>query len=662
VDGDTSSRRLGCLDRRAQLALVEVGDGTHSTAWPVADELDPSDSGFRLGLHRLHEAVCCHFEGEVGVVPVDRGNDLRRRFDLRTLPSIQQVDETESYVVSPTLVQNQGDPRLERFPGPIQRTVEVARLVVELSGGEMGVCVGETRQRPKSLPYGRRGITGGLGPAPIDDIPHQLRLIEGRPEYDSNTHNWDGNCRRILIMATMNRLFAALLLLVAACTSSDAVTTTANAPLETEPLAPVTTAVGPKTEVEIRGCNSPPVTFSPLCEIFELLEDWYVDAPVDPELLAGIAVEGLNRYTTTETEDPPRTLFCAIPHRAFIPLCDALVSRVDAEQIPVGDAVEAAMAHMIDIGLDPFTYYLPPDQAGSLRLNGIVGGIGVLLDARDAAGSKCTRITEVCELEIVMVLEDNPGSRAGLLPGDVITAVDGVDVAEKGFTEIVTLISGDESGPVEITVRRAGSEASYTIERSELATPNVEFGVPVGGIGYLKIPDFEFDVPRLVSDSLDEILAQGPGTIVVDLRDNPGGYIDSVVAVAGLFIDGGMVMSSESPAGPYEYPATAGGPATSQRLMVLVNQGTASAAEVLAGALRDRRNAVVIGSDTFGKDAVQIPFDLRNGGEFYVAVARWSTPSGDTVAEGGLTPDVEVSWPSGATVEEIVRLALEASP
>jgi carboxyl-terminal processing protease len=462
-------------------------------------------------------------------------------------------------------------------------------------------------------------------------------------------------------MATMNRLFAALLLLVAACTSPSAVTTTANPPLETAPSAPVTTAADP-IEVEVRGCNSPPVTFSPLCEIFDLLEDWYVDAPVDPELLAQIAVEGLDRYTTTETEDPPRTLFCAIPHRAFVPLCDALVSRVDAEHIPIGDAVEAAMAHMIDISLDPFTYYLPPEQAGSLRLNGIVGGIGVLLDARDAAGSKCTRITEICELEVVMVLEDNPGSRAGLLPGDVITSVDGETVAGKGFTEVVALISGDESSPVEITVRREGAETSYTIERSELATPTVEFGVPFGGIGYLRIPDFEFDVPRLVADSLNEILAQGPGTIVVDLRDNPGGYIDSVVAVAGLFIDGGVVMSSESPAGPYDYPATAGGPATSQRLMVLVNQGTASAAEVLAGALRDRRNAVVIGSDTFGKDAVQIRFDLRNGGEFYVAVARWSTPSGDIVADGGLNPDVEISWPSGATVEEIVELALEATP
>ncbi len=458
----------------------------------------------------------------------------------------------------------------------------------------------------------------------------------------------------------MNRLLVVLLMFVPACAGPEAVTSTTRPPLETAPPAPLTTTTE-TTAVEVRGCNSPPVTFSPLCEIFELLEDWYVDAPVDAEMLAREAIEGLEGFTTTETDEPPRTLICAIPHRAFIPLCDALVSRVDSDHIPVGPAVEAAMAHMIDFGLDPFSYYLPPGQAGSLRLNGIVGGIGVLLDARDAAGSKCTRITEVCALEIVMVLEDNPASNAGLMPGDLITAVDGDPVAGKGFTEVVALISGDESGPVDITIEREGLESSYTLERAELEIPAVEFGVPRSGIGYIRIPDFEFDVPLLVADSIDDIVSGGAETIVVDLRDNPGGYIDAVVAVADLFIDGGIVMSSDSPSGSQDYPATAGGFATSQRLLVLVNQGTASSAEILAGALRDRRNAVVVGNDTFGKDAVQIPFTLRNGGEFYLAVARWSTPSGDTVAEGGLIPDIEVSWPSGATVEEIVELALEAT-
>jgi carboxyl-terminal processing protease len=183
----------------------------------------------------------------------------------------------------------------------------------------------------------------------------------------------------------------------------------------------------------------------------------------------------------------------------------------------------------------------------------------------------------------------------------------------------------------------------------------------VNGVGYIRIPDFEFDIPQLVQDSLAEITAESPGTIVVDLRDNPGGYVDAVIEVIDEFVEEGVVMVSDAPDEHFEYTARPGGEATGQRLVVLVNRGTASAAEVLAGALRDRRNAVIVGTNTFGKDAVQIPFTLRNGGEFYVAVARWSTPNGDTAGGDGLAPDREITWPTQATIEEIVEIALNAA-
>lgn len=463
-------------------------------------------------------------------------------------------------------------------------------------------------------------------------------------------------------MTPMSRLLAALALTVAACSTPAVVstTTTTGDPTTTSPRPrPATTAA--TLDIEIQDCDSPPVTFSPLCEIYELMETWYVDAPVDPVRLADLAVEGLADYGTDQTEEPPRTLFCAIPHEAFGRLCQALADRMVASHTPAGPAVEAAMSYMIDNGLDPFTYYLPPGQTGTVRLNGIVGGIGVVLDARDAVGSKCTRITDVCRLEIVVVLEDNPGHSAGLEKGDIITRVDGEPVAGRGFTAIVSEIAGDETGTVELVIERDGAEMSFSIARTELVTPTVEYGVPVGGVGYIRIPDFELDIPRLVTDSLTEIASESPRTLVVDLRDNPGGYVDSVIAVADEFIDGGVVMVSDAPSEHFEYEAEAGGTATEQRLVVLVNEGTASAAEVLAGALRDRRSAVVVGTNTFGKDAVQIPFTLRNGGEFYLAVARWTTPHGETAAQDGLTPDREVIWPASSTVEEIVEIALEAA-
>lgn len=462
-------------------------------------------------------------------------------------------------------------------------------------------------------------------------------------------------------MASVRRVFVAALVAVSACAGPQVVTTTTTPPQQTQPTRPpVTTTLAP-LEVEVQDCKTPPVTFSPLCEVYDLLQTWYVDAPLDPGELAEVATRGLRAFTTTQTEDPPRTLFCAIPDEAFVDFCHELVTQVAEAHVPVGLAVEAAMTHMIDLGLDPFTYYLPPDQAGTVRINGVVGGVGIVLDARDAAGSRCTQITSACPLEIAVVLEDNPGETAGLAVGDFITAVDGEPVEGKGFTAIVSLIAGDESGQVVLSVLRDDTEIDFDIERTELVIPTVEAAIPRADVGYVRIPDFEFDIPGLVAEVLTDITAERPATLVVDLRDNPGGYIDAIVEVADQFIDGGVVMISEGGDEHLEYEANPGGIAANQRLLVLINQGTASAAEILAGALRDRRDAVLIGSDTFGKDAVQIPFTLRNGGEFYVAVARWSTPDGDSAENGGLTPDRDVVWPAGATTEEIVDIALEAA-
>ena len=459
-------------------------------------------------------------------------------------------------------------------------------------------------------------------------------------------------------MGKVKRLIVAMLLL-SACTSSAAVTTTAPPSTTTPP--PPTAGSLPFLELQTQSCASPPITFSPLCEIFELLDTWYVDTPIDAELLAGVAVRGLRAFTTTETEEPPRTLFCAIPDAAFAPMCDELAEQVRERQVPIGLAVEAAMSYMVDVGLDPFTYYLSPDQTGSLRLNGIVGGVGVLLDARDAAGSKCTEVISPCRLEVVVVLEDNPAEEAGLEVGDVIVAVDSASVEGRGFTSIVSELAGDEAGEVTVTIEREGSPLQFVIERREITVPTVEYGLPFEDVGYLRIPDFEFDVPALVTDSLTEIADDDPSLLVVDLRDNPGGYVDALLQIADEFVDGGTVMVSESADETLDHTAEPGGLATGPELLVLVNRGTASAAEVLAGALRDRREAVVIGTNTFGKVAVQIPFTLRNGGEFFVAVARWSSPNGTTVGDGGLTPDLEVIWPEGATVHEIVEIALEAA-
>lgn len=450
-----------------------------------------------------------------------------------------------------------------------------------------------------------------------------------------------------------------MLVFILACTGTDTIATTTT--LERPPLTLGTTTTAPPLPVELQSCSAPPVTFSTLCETVELLDEWYVNRPVQFEELAAIALEAVVAFETDETEEPPRTLFCAIPDPSFEEMCHTLAERVDNENLPVGPAMESVVTSMIDIGLDPFTWYIPPELSKGLRSDGIIGGVGLLLDATDAAGSKCARIGPACPLKIVLVLEGNAGDEAGLMVGDIITSVDGENVDGKGFVNTATLIGGDETGVVELTIDRDGEMIDFSIERAAIQGPSLEVELPRPGVGYLRIPDFSASIPFVVRTAVDSLVANQVGTIVIDLRDNPGGLVNAVISVASEFISDGNIMATTGPDEEFDYPALGNARATSQRLIVLVNEGTASAAEILAGALNDRRNATVLGQNTFGKNAVQIPFELRNGGEFHVAIAHWTTPNGTSVVDGGLTPDRIVDFPAGLTIEELVDLALESA-
>ena len=465
----------------------------------------------------------------------------------------------------------------------------------------------------------------------------------------------------------MRFLVGATLLLLTACvgadqedagtvTDADTVGTTA-IPATTIPATPTTTPE--PIPVQIQDCATPQVWFSPLCQAYELAQEWHMDRPIDPDALAEAALHGLREFSTDVTEPAPRTLICAIPDPAFNPLCDELAERASLYSIPIEEAVEAAVTSMASTGLEQFSYYVPPELVGSYRSNGVVGGIGVLLDATDAAGSKCVRIAENCPLEIVFVLEDNPGSEAGLEPGDQIVEVDDEPVTGLGFVDTAIRLAGDESGVVEISVERDDTSIEFTIERAPLVVPTVEIDVPRPGIGYILIPDFEPDIPDLVHEALTDLMDEPIDRLVVDLRDNPGGFLDATLDVATEFMTGGVVVQTVGPGEDFAYEAGGDGLASEAEITVLVNEGTASAAEILATALRDRRGAMILGEPTFGKDAVQIAFDMNNGGEFNVAVARWLSPDGTSVAGTGVLPDRVIELPRSMATGKLADLAFE---
>jgi carboxyl-terminal processing protease len=412
-------------------------------------------------------------------------------------------------------------------------------------------------------------------------------------------------------------------------------------------------------ELEITGCATPPVTFSALCEVYQLLQEWHVDRPLDPSVLAGLATDAL---VGSDGSGPvPGFLQCSIPDPAFTQFCVTLGELGGASEPDRSALVDLAVTSMVDHALGPFTFYVPPDEVPHVRTDGVVGGIGVVLDSRDAVGSRCARLAPECPLEVVYVLAGAPADDAGILVGDVIIAIDGVTVEGEGFAAASRRLAGDETGQVSLTIDRSGQIIEVVMEREPVTGGVVEVALPRAGVGYLRIPDFSEPIPGLVHEGLTALVDHSPEILLVDLRDNGGGALDAVVGVASEFIADGTVVRLMAQGEERVEKATPGGLAVQPRLVVLVNRGTASAAEILAGALRDRRGATIVGEATFGKDAVQIPFDLRNGGRLHVVVARWSTPDGHTVAEAGLPPDIVLNLGADLTVEELTNVVLDAT-
>jgi carboxyl-terminal processing protease len=414
----------------------------------------------------------------------------------------------------------------------------------------------------------------------------------------------------------------------------------------------------PPLKYEVRSCDdTPPVAFALLCEAFDLIVENHVDQPLDVQELAVSARIGVTSAPDGTETEAPRVLVCALPEVAMEPVCAAIAERLRFGEISVEEAVEAAVRSMIELSLDPFTLYLPPALSGELREDGIIGGIGVLLDATDAAGSRCRFVGPSCPLRVVFVVEGGPGDAAGLEPGDVIETIGDESVEGKALLDVVAAIT--EGSTVRVGVRRDDEATMVTLMPGSVEFPTVDGRMISPGVGYLLIPDFGFDTAALVIEALVELRADGASTLVIDLRDNPGGLLLSVILVASQFVPDGEILSTTGPGDEVEsHEAFPGGIATGVRTIVLINGGSASAAEVLAGTLRDRARGVLVGSPSFGKNTVQIPFRLRNDGELRVTVARWLTPSGESVAPTGLAPDIAFDFPQNVSVEELVSLVL----
>jgi len=322
--------------------------------------------------------------------------------------------------------------------------------------------------------------------------------------------------------------------------------------------------------------------FVPFWQTWTLVHDQYVDQPVDNELLMRGAIKG-----------------------------------------------------MLEALGDPHTSYLDPEQYYRLNsaLQGDYEGIGAYVD------------TTANYLTIISPIPGSPAEKADLRTGDKIIAVDGKDMTGIDSELVRQRVIGPAGSQVTLTILRSGQDPfDVNITRASITIPSVDYRMLDNNIAYVQVLIFADNTKEQLRAALEDVLAKKPTGLVLDLRNNGGGYLQSGIDVASEFIDSGVIVYEEYGDGHLNtYEAKRGGLATDIPMVVLINQGTASASEIVAGAIQDTGRGKLIGVTSFGKGSVQLPTILKNQeGAVRITVAHWLTPNKRTINGVGLKPDVEI--------------------
>ncbi len=335
----------------------------------------------------------------------------------------------------------------------------------------------------------------------------------------------------------------------------------------------------------------------------------------------------------------PRPDVDEIDLAVFYEAWDFIEEVYDGEIPPTEEILQALIGGSIEALGDDFTRYIEPDVAARLRedMSGAVSGIGAFV-----------RENEDGFFEIISPIEGQPAELAGLLPGDLIIEVDGESVVGVSFDEVILLVRGEEGTAVDLTVARPGEQEAlaFTIVRARFEVPVVNFEMREDGLAYVQLVEFSRDASDHLEEALRELLAQNPTGLILDLRNNPGGFLDESVEIADLFLPDGVVLFERNVSGlDRTFSSDNGDLAEQIPMVVLINPGSASASEIVAGAIQDTNRGILIGLTSFGKGSVQTVRELSDGSELRVTIARWYTPANHSIDKEGVAPDIEVEFP-----------------
>ena len=320
---------------------------------------------------------------------------------------------------------------------------------------------------------------------------------------------------------------------------------------------------------------------------------------------------------------------------------------VDKTKVDPQKMFYGALKGMVSSVDDPYTFFLTPDENKQTKedLDGQFEGIGAQLGLKDN------------QIIIIAPLKNSPAEKAGVKAGDFINDVDGQSTKTWTLTQAVSKIRGKKGTKVTLTLERDGKEFTVTIIRDQITVSSVDLSYE-NGVAILKLNQFGDNTNAEWDKAVADIKAKWDRKeikgMVLDLRDNPGGFLDSAVYLASEFLpQGKLIVKQESTTtGNHDYYSERSGNLQDIPLSILINKGSASASEILAGSLRDYNRAKLIGEKSFGKGSVQEALDLKNGAGLHVTVAKWVLPNGDWINGKGITPDISIEnkVPEGNTL------------
>ncbi len=312
------------------------------------------------------------------------------------------------------------------------------------------------------------------------------------------------------------------------------------------------------------------------------------------------------------------------------------INKEYVDEINQSESMDSAINGLLQ-SLDPYSAYMSPEIFDEMQTetSGEFGGLGIEVSMESGV------------VKVISPIDDTPASKAGIKAGDYIVKIDDVQVQGKSLTEAVDLMRGPVGSGIELTVRRKGEKKALTFKiiREIIQIKSVKADKLEKNIGYIRLTSFNENSARQIKNEIKKLESDNEiKAYILDLRNNPGGLLSQAIKISDFFLDDGEIVSTKSRkiSENRKWFASKGDLTNGKNLIVLINYGSASASEIVAGALKDHKRAILLGENSFGKGSVQSIIPLKNKGAIRLTVAKYYLPSGKSISEVGVSPDIEI--------------------